>query len=60
MNGARHKLYEAGRNAVAAVVENLADERAKAAGKGPDSSSKIWNELCIGILALDEEANVSI
>ena len=40
MNGARHKLYEAGRNAVAAVVENLADERAKAAGKGPDSSSK--------------------
>ena len=41
MNGARHKIYEAGKNAVAAVVETLADERAKEAGKGPDSSSKI-------------------
>ena len=46
-------MYEAGRNAVAAVVENLVDERAKT-GKGPDNSSKVWNELCIDILALDE------
>ena len=46
MHSARHKMYEAGRNAVAAVVENLADERAKT-GKGPDNSSKVWNELCI-------------
>ena len=59
MHGAQHKIYEAGRNAVAAVVENLADERANT-GKGPDNSSKVWNEFCIDILALDEEANVSI
>ena len=59
MHGAWHKMYEASRNAVAAVVENLADERAKT-GKGPDNSSKVWNELCIDILALNEEANVSI
>ena len=59
MLGARHKMYEAGRNAVAAVVENLADERAKT-GQGPDNSSKVWNELCIDILTLDEESNVSI
>ena len=59
MHGARHKIFEAGRNAVAAVVINLADVRANT-GKGPDNSSKVWNELCIDILALDEEANVSI
>ena len=45
MHGARHKLYEAGRNVVAAVVGNLADERAKT-GKGPDNSAKVWNKLC--------------
>ena len=39
-HGARHKMYEAGRNAIAAVVKNLADER-KNTGKGPDNSSKV-------------------
>ena len=46
-------------DAVAAVVGNLTDERAKTE-KGPDNSSKVWNKLCIDLLALDEEANVSI
>ena len=52
-------MYEAGRNAVAAVAGNLADERAKT-GKGPDNSSKVWNKPCIDLLALGEDANVSI
>ena len=59
IHGARHKLFEAGRNAVAAVIINLADVRANT-GKGPENSSKNWNEFCIDILALGEEANVSI
>ena len=59
VHGARHKMYEAGRNAVAAVVENLSDERANI-GKGPDNSSQVWNELSNDILALGEEADVSI